>query len=187
MRSRRRRAFTLMEIVLVMAIMVIFAALSYPSIESMYSGARLEGAGDAVRAAWSEAQAHAVNETRSYRFAIVPGKGNYRVAPDSAEFWTGSDGNSNSDPDNPAYILEDALPKGMVFPDDGGNTPNVAANDSALPRGSVGINQWVTKATFLPDNTAQDDAEIILRYHDARPMILRLRALTGTTTVTRGE
>jgi prepilin-type N-terminal cleavage/methylation domain-containing protein len=187
MRTRRRRAFTLLEMVLVCAIMVIFAAISYPAIEAMYAGARLEGASDAVRAAWAEAQAHAVNESRAYRFAVVPGKGNYRVAPDSAEFWSGDGGRANFDPDNPAYVLESSLPKGMVFPDEGGNVPNVSVNDSSLPDDGVPVGQWVTWVTFLPTGTAEDDAEVVLQYPGTRPITLRLRGLTGTTTVLRGE
>ena len=60
-------------------------------------------------------------------------------------------------------------------------------NDSSLPDGSVPIGQWVTQVTFLPDGTAQDDAEVFLQYPATRPITLRLRALTGTTTVLRGE
>jgi prepilin-type N-terminal cleavage/methylation domain-containing protein len=187
MRLRRRRAFTLMEVVLVMAIMVIFAAISYPAFDAMYAGTRLEGASDSVRAAWSEAQAHAVNESRPYKFAVVPGKGNFRVAPDSNEFWSGEGGTAMSDPENPAYILEGSLPGGIAFPDENGNVPNVSADQSSLPQGSVSIGQWVPTATFLSDNTVQDDVEITLRYHGTRPITLRLRALTGTTTVLRGE
>lgn len=187
MRTRRRRGFTLLEIVLVMAIIVMFAAISFPAIEAMYADARLQGGSDSVRAAWSEAQAHAVNESRPYRFAVVPGKGNYRVAPDSAEFWNGDGGNPSSDSENPAYVLEESMPRGMVFPEENGNVPKVSPNDSSLPEGSVGVGQWVTLATFLPDGTAQDDVEITLQYPGTRPIILRLRALTGTTTVSRGE
>jgi type II secretory pathway pseudopilin PulG len=188
MRSRRRPAVTLLELMLVAAIMLMFAALSYPTIRSMYSETRLQGASDAVRAAWSEAQAHAVNEGRAYRFAVIPGRGNYRVAPDSAEFWAGNGGGARSDSDNPPYVLEKSLPRGMVFPDQNGSVPNnVTEEETALPDGSVSVNQWVTQVTFLPDGTAQDDAEVLLEYPGTRPIILRLRALTGSTTVLRGE
>jgi prepilin-type N-terminal cleavage/methylation domain-containing protein len=187
MRTRRRSGFTLLEVVLVMAIIIIFAAISYPAIDAMYAGARVEGASDAVRAAWADAAGHAVNEGRAYRFAIVPGKGNLRVAPDGAEFWNGEGGTANADPDNPAYILQSSLPKGMVFPDESGNVPQVAVNDSSLPDDNVPVGSWVTWVTFLPDGTAQDDAEVFLQYPGTRPITLRLRALTGTTTVLRGE
>jgi hypothetical protein len=176
-----------MEVVLVMAIILIFAAISYPAIDAMYAGARLEGASDAVRAAWADAQGHAVNEGRAYRFAIVPGKGNYRVAPDSAEFWNGEGGSAQADPENPAYILESSLPRGMVFPDENGNVPQGTVKDSAYADDAVPVGQWVTWVTFLPDGTAQEDAEVFLQYPGTRPITLRLRALTGTTTVLRGE
>jgi hypothetical protein len=187
MRLRRRPAVTLLELVLVCAIMVMFAAITYPAIDAMYAGTRLQGASDAIRAAWSEAQGRSVNEGRAYRVAVLPGKGNYRVAPDSSEFWTGDGGHADSDPDNPAFILENSLPKGIVFPEDGGNVPEVSVNESSLPDGTVSIGQWVTQVTFLPDGTALDDAEVVLQYPGTRPITLRLRALTGSTTVLRGE
>ena len=105
---QRRQAFTLVEILLVVAVMVMIAAIGYPAVESFYLGVKVEAASDAVRAGWSEAQAHAVGEGRPYRFAIVPGKGNYRYAPDSADFWSG--GTPKPDQDNPFIIVQGRSP-----------------------------------------------------------------------------
>jgi prepilin-type N-terminal cleavage/methylation domain-containing protein len=192
MRSRRRHAFTLLEVVLVMAIMVIFALLSYPTIQNLYADAKLQGASDSVRAAWSQAQAHAMKETRAYRFAVVPGTRNYRVAPDSDEFWSG-DGAQAFDPDNPVYVFEDTLPKGIVFPDGNGRAPQAVADESEGPDEKVGTGQWTKVVVFLPDGTALDkdgqvnDVEMRLEYPATRPILLGLRAMTGTTSVQRGE
>ena len=76
-----RQAFTLLELVLVMTILVMLAAISYPSIDAMYGSYRVQAATDQVRAAWAEARTHAANEGRPYRFSIVPNKRNFRVAP----------------------------------------------------------------------------------------------------------
>jgi prepilin-type N-terminal cleavage/methylation domain-containing protein len=186
MRRQRRRGYTLLEVVLTMAIMVMLAALGYPTLDSMYTGVKVEAASDAVRAAWAEAQAHAVNEGRAYRFAVVPGKGNYRVAPDSSDYWKGNTPTPD-DPDNAPIVLENSLPKGIVFTTDGGPLPSDGGNDTALPNDGVGAGQWSTTAVFLPDGTAQDDADITLRLHDARPITVHLRALTGVVTVQRGD
>jgi type II secretory pathway pseudopilin PulG len=188
MRSQPRPAITLLELVLVMAIMVMFAALSFPTIQSMYADSKLQSGSDAVRAAWAEAQAHAINEGRPYRFAILPGKGNYRVAPDSAEFWNGDGGGGEgTDSDNPPYMLENTLPKGIVFPDGNGHVPDGLVNEGDQSEEKVAAGQWVTSAIFLPDGTAQDDVDVLLQYPGCRSLTLQLRALTGTTTVQRGE
>jgi prepilin-type N-terminal cleavage/methylation domain-containing protein len=186
MRRQRRRGYTLMEIVLTMAIMVMLAALGYPTIDSLYTNVKVEAASDAVRAAWAEAQAHAVNEGRAYRFAVVPGKGNFRIAPDSSDFWTGSTPSQN-DPDNPFVVDCKALPTGIVFTMDGSSPPPVGSSDTALPEDGVDPGQWHTAAVFLPDGTAQEDADITFQLDGTRPITIHLRALTGVVTVQRGE
>jgi type II secretory pathway pseudopilin PulG len=185
-RRRSRGAYTLLEITLVMAIMVILGALSFPSIDAMYDGVKMDGATDSIRAAWSEAQAHAINESRPYRFAVVPGKGNYRVAPaDDSTFWSG--GTPSRGPDDQWVVREGSLPKGIVFPNPDGSTPPVGNEDTALPDGSVGPGQWVPTAVFLPTGTAEDDVDIPLRLEGVRSAIIHLRALTGVITVERGD
>ncbi|HKI36082.1 MAG TPA: prepilin-type N-terminal cleavage/methylation domain-containing protein [Gemmataceae bacterium] len=183
---QRRRAFTLMEVLMVMAVMVMFAALSYPALDSLYVGVKVEAASDSVHAAWSEAQARAVNEGRPYRFSVVPGKGNYRVAPDSSEFWSGGGAPAPDDPENPPLVLQQSMPKGIVFTREG-ERPGPADGETSLPDDKVPPGQWVTTAVFLPDGTAQDDVDIILHMDDARPITLHLRSLTGVISVQRGE
>jgi prepilin-type N-terminal cleavage/methylation domain-containing protein len=183
---QRRRGYTLVEVTLVLALMVILAAIGYPSVDAMLAGVKADGAADAVRAAWSEAQAHAINEGRPYRFAFVPGKGNFRVAPASDEYWNGA--SPSADPDNPAYACDGTLPKGVVFRVDGSGAP-AGDGDTSLPEGSVSAGQWDHDhfAVFLPDGTAQDDVDLTLELASARPVVVHLRALTGVVTVERGE
>jgi hypothetical protein len=184
MKRARRHAYTLMEVMLVMAIMIVLLAVSYPAVDSLSAGIKVEAGGDAVRAAWAEGQAHAVNEGRPYRFAIVPGKGNYRLAPHSADYWSGIGSMpAPADPENPPIVLENSLPKGVVFA--GGVFPG-EEDQTSLPDGSVDPALMQPVAVFLPDGTAEEDTELIVEISGARPVILRLRALTGVVTVSRG-
>jgi prepilin-type N-terminal cleavage/methylation domain-containing protein len=178
---KSRSAFTLFEMVLVLAVLVVLAAVTYPAFDAMYGGYRVTGAADVIRAAWASARAHALDEGRPYRFAVVPGKGNYRIAPDSPEFWTGN--GPQQDGPNPAFVLEEALQKvRFVHPDalrDGGTE---LSGDASLPVGSIDPGMWSLVATFMPDGSAREDIEIVLHGRGARPLLLKLRGLTGVVT-----
>src|SRR5262245_26003542 len=103
MTPRRRAGFTLFEVVLVMAVLVIAAALTYPSLKGMYGYFKVHGAVDSVRAAWAQARAHAIEEGRPYRFAVEPDGSHYRVAPDHNDFWNGGSTEGG-------HVLQEALP-----------------------------------------------------------------------------
>jgi prepilin-type N-terminal cleavage/methylation domain-containing protein len=166
---RGRRGYTLLEMLLVLALLVILAALAYPSVDGMYSGIRLRAGADNLRSALAQARAHAMDEGRSYRFAVLAGQGNYRVAPEGSAYWGGGASTGEADPDNPPLELEDKLPKGIVFTLD--------------DLGGGGEGGWVPVVTFLPDGTATDDRQFTLRLPGCRPIIVRLRALTGMVTL----
>jgi prepilin-type N-terminal cleavage/methylation domain-containing protein len=175
-----RKAFTLLEILLTMAVIAVVLALSYPTLDAMYAGFKMQGATDTVRAAWAEARSHAMNEGRPYRFSIYPGKGNFRVAPDSSDFWAGNNAPASAnDPANPALVVEDAVPDGvrLSLPNNGGGD---AGGPTAAPPGSIDPSSWVTTVVFLPDGTCRDDAEVMFQIPGARPVSIKLRGLTGT-------
>src|SRR5262249_46829411 len=128
-----RRGFTLLEMILVLALVVILASLVYPSYTAMQRSYRLEGAADEAKAGMITARAQAIEEGRPYRFAVVPGKGNYRVAPDSPDFW--GSGTPPTAPEGTAapLLLEDSLPEGTNFGED----------------------IKITEVIFLPDGSAR--------------------------------
>jgi prepilin-type N-terminal cleavage/methylation domain-containing protein len=179
-----RQGFTLFELVLVVTLLVILAGVSFPSLQSMYGGFKVTAAADEVRAAWAQARAHAINEGTPYRFAVVPNHGNYRVAPDEDGYWAGHGTPEHSgDPGQRPLVLEEALPKGVRFSTD--KAPAAGGGDTVLPPGSVSPSQWTTVAVFLPDGTAREDVEIVFLSRGARPLVLKLRGLTGTVTSPR--
>jgi prepilin-type N-terminal cleavage/methylation domain-containing protein len=175
-----RPAYTLMELVIVLAVLVVLATLVYPSIDAMYGDYRVTGATDMVRSAWAVARSRAIDESQAYRFSIVPGRGNFRIAPDNANYW-GGDAPPPSDQTTPPLVQDDALPKGVRFvtADAVGNGAPIQGGDSALPPGGIDPGMWTTVVTFLPDGTADQDAELIFNARGARTMVLRLRGLTG--------
>ena len=182
---RRRPAYTLLEVVLVLAVLVMITALAYPSIDGMWGHHRLTAALDEVRGTWASGRAHAIEEGQPYRFSVVLGKGNFRLAPDSPEYWDGGNpapsGNGQQ-----ALVLTGALPRGVTFANgNGGNAAPGGANpDTILP--SVSPSQYQTLAVFLPDGTARDDVEIRFNVRGAAPAVIKLRSMTGVVSVQRG-
>jgi prepilin-type N-terminal cleavage/methylation domain-containing protein len=181
-----RKAYTLMEVLLVVAIIGIMAGIAVPTIMTMYANYKLTAASDAIRAGWVKARSHAVDEGRRYRFSIVPGKGNYRIAPDSAEYWGGTV--PDQDPDNPALILEGVLPSPIRFAmaNDSAAPSNEDDADSSYPVGEVDPGQWVGTGYFEADGSVQDDVEIRLDLDGARTLIVSLRSMTGIANVKYG-
>lgn len=181
----RRPGYTLFELIIVLAVLVILATLAVPSWQSASSTMRLTESADILRAGWATARAHAINEGRAYRFAYVPNHGNFRIAPDSSDFWGGSTPAAETDQTVQPYIDEDALPKGVRF--SSAETVqqahgNYGDGNSSLPVGSVQPGSWTTAVTFQPDGSAQD-VEVIFTTEGSRPLSVKLRGLTGAVTV----
>ena len=174
-----RKAYTLMEMVLVLAVIGIMGAVAYPTVMDMYGSYRLRAAADSVRAGWVGARSHAVEEGQRYRFSVIPGKGNFRIAPDDPSYWGGA--LPQSDPSHPPLVLEDALPSGIRFTVNG--APASDDGDSSEPVGHVNDGDWVTQAYFDADGTAPEDVTITLASPGSRGVVVSLRSLTCTTTV----
>jgi prepilin-type N-terminal cleavage/methylation domain-containing protein len=189
----QRKAYTLLELLLVLAILVIVAGLSYPTIRSAYTSYKVRAGTDAVRTGFAHARGHAIGESRRYRFSYLTGKGNFRVAPDAPEFWSGNA--PPVDDNNPAFIYEGVLPNGITFNIQG--APVDKSGPSSLPPESVTPDQYVTLAIFESDGTShgtdKDDVFITLSLQDddgqdiGQPLTVSLRGLTGTSTVRKGS
>jgi Tfp pilus assembly protein FimT len=160
-----RLAFTLMETVLVMAILILIVALAFPAIDAIQAGPRLSAATDLVRARLNEARTHAIQDRMPYRFAVKDGTGLFKIAPDTSDYW--SDGSSSAK-DDTAWVFEGSLPERVVF-----KTADEGGSDS---------DSWHTLVTFQPDGTAADDVEMTFQTNGAPPTTLRLRGSTGSVT-----
>jgi Tfp pilus assembly protein FimT len=165
-RPRHRPAFTLLEVLLVIAVIIALSAVAYPTLAAMYGDVKVKAAADDVRAAWTEARSHAIEGGRAYRFAVQPDTGKYRVAPDADGFWDGSGGDES---DAPPFVFEGDLPNGIVFkvgdlPESGG---------------------WSTVVVFNPDGGCSADVEVVLREadDDGTPIVVKVRAMTGAVSV----
>jgi Tfp pilus assembly protein FimT len=185
MTRSRRPSYTLLEVLLVCAVLVIVSALTVPSIDSMYGYFKMNAAVDSVKAAMVQARAGAIADGQPYRFCVVPGQGNYRVAPDDNTYWSGGGLPTPPDPNNPPAVVEDALPSGVTFAMGQNGTAPAAAptnGDTSTPVGHVDPGSWSVVTVFMPDGTARDDVEIVFQVKGARTTSVQLRALTGIVT-----
>jgi prepilin-type N-terminal cleavage/methylation domain-containing protein len=195
--DRARRGYTLFEVVLVMAVLVIVSAFAYPSLKSLFGYHKVNAAVDTVRGAWAMARARAIEEGRPYRFSVEPGGSHFRVAPDQEDYWKGSA--PENDTQGKGFVLEHALPAGVQFSlGANGNSNGPEAPASAPPSGGADSNgtgedktkasgNWTTGAVFLPNGTARDDVKITFQVRGVRPKTLQLRGLTGTVSVQTGQ
>jgi prepilin-type N-terminal cleavage/methylation domain-containing protein len=181
--TTRRTAFSLMELLIVLAIIALFAGIAVVSLRSSQGAYRVTAAVDAVRGAWAMARSRAIEEGRPYRFSIEPGGRHFRVAPDWNTYWTG--GTGEDDPDGPGVILENRLPPGVMFLVNGQPGQLPAMDESVASVQAPPSGQWDTVCVFLPDGTAQQDVRIVFQTAGAIPTQIFLRGMTGVSSVTR--
>jgi prepilin-type N-terminal cleavage/methylation domain-containing protein len=178
----KRPGFTLLEVVLVAALLVILAAITYPTASSMYAHEKVKAAADSVRGSMANARSRAVSEGRRYKLAVVANKGNFRIAPDSPSYWSGSGtGDEGASNRTGPLVLTDKLPKGISFSTGASDSASFGGDDDANE--SVSWDSWTDAATFLPDGTATEDRDITLSVNGTKPVVLKLRAMTGTVTM----
>ena len=172
---RGRNGYTLFEIMLVLAILIIVGGLAMYSLSGMFKSSNLTAAADAVKSELTRTRNKAQEENRPYRFAVKVNTGSYRIAPDSDEYWGGSGG---SGPDNNSAgaglentVIEGNLPEKVCF-----SQPSGVSNGG-------GASDWSTAAVFSADGSALDDVQLGLSGEGGSgSVVIRLKAPTGIIT-----
>lgn len=170
-----RRAFTLVEIVVVVAIILIVFSLVVPITRTMMSDTRQTAAADMVRGRLADARAMAMEEGRAYKVGVQTGSGRIQVAPEDANCWDSVDAGVAMQQQQPTTIILDNLPEEILFgtgvDDFMGRTSPIDANGA-----------WRDAGIFLPDGSARGDVEIFFGKVGVMPTRFRLRGLTGVVT-----
>jgi len=167
-----RRAFTLVEIVLVVVILFIITAISIPVISSMLTDARSTAAGDMLRGRLAEARARAMEEGRPWRLAFIPGTGVVQIAPEESQEW---DHVAQGDIEK-VDLVRSQLPADIVL---GCTMEEIVSNPGAATPG----NSWETIAIYLPAGDARADQTAYFGKTGFYPRRVVLRGVTGVPTI----
>lgn len=170
----KRQAYTLMEIVCVVAIIAAAAAMSVPVWQTMLTDARMTAAGDQVRARLADARSKAMEQGVPWKFAYIPGTGVYQLAPEDSQDWSSTD----TTPTRTDVLIRDELPKDVVF---GMNQSDIQnASEGGSSAGGAG---WQTIGVYLYAGDARDDVTTYFGKPGLMPMRVRLRGMTGVVTI----
>jgi type II secretory pathway pseudopilin PulG len=183
--ARPRPALTLVEVMLVLALLVVVGAVTAPIMAGSIDRARLIHGGDLLRAAWSKARLSAMQAGETYAFRFEPKGSRFQIALVSAISAAGAN-DVNSFPAEPTSgddysdsdvlrLSRDRLPEGVIF--------DSAQLESDSQKGAMPTTgDWSAPILFYADGTT---ADAILLLANSRGLQLRvtLRGITGISSV----
>lgn len=192
-RARRNAGFTLLELMLVMGLLVIIAALAYPAVSGPLENNRLRHSGELIRGAWARARTKAMESGRTYVFRCQPEADGYVVEP-----WINNDDLLESDLVTQSGVAVgesiqevsaiqlgpqiQKLPEDVTFlgSEVVGDTRSqfLAVTADSATESEAG---WTTPIFFYPDGSSST-ARLILQNKRERYVLLTLRGLTGVVT-----
>jgi prepilin-type N-terminal cleavage/methylation domain-containing protein len=170
--ARTRSGFTLVETVLVVAILVIVGAIAIPVTQTLLLDMRIVAAGDMVRARLADARSKALEQGRPWKLACIANTGVFQLAPEEASDWDSAD----QQPQQKMELIRDHLPTDIIFAT---SESDIAGSKDQLPASG----RWETIAVYLPEGGARDDTILYFGKTGLMPMRVRVRGLTGVATV----
>lgn len=185
-----RHAVTLLEVMLVLALLVVMASIAWPAMQRPLSSQRLRKSADAVRVVWARSRVKAMStgQTLVFRYSVEGDRYNlqYHAGPEfSSDALSEESETFSSDTDPAAFVFgnEAKLPEGVVFMS-GETTEDTRASSLVLeepPMAEAGTT-WSEPILFYPDGTSST-VRLVLRNAYDRAIELSLRGLTGVVTV----
>jgi prepilin-type N-terminal cleavage/methylation domain-containing protein len=194
---RDREGLTLLEIVIVLALLVILAGVAMPAFAGVVRRQRLRSAAEAVRAEWMRAHIRAMKTGRIHVYRFQAGDRHFEVIP-----WVAADdaleSSTTADTDTTLSGMATAsgttaggvelgegpgLPEGVIFVGGDAQSDSRALTiEDALGGSGGGDGQWGAPILFYPDGTASD-AFVIVANDSQEAVRIDLRGLTGLATV----
>ena len=180
-RRARRRAVTLVEVLLVLVVLTLIAATAWPSLERSFASWRLQDAADLVRAEWADARAKAMRLGAAQQF---------HYTPQEQIYWVES---SPIDANAPADVESDSrhltLPHEIYFHEGQVQSDGLQAASADQATQSEEIDPAMIEdgepgapIVFYPDGTCSS-ARLVLRNEYDRGITVTIRGLTGMSDV----
>lgn len=173
-----RSAFTLIELLLVLAVVIVVTSLATTSINRMFQRSALDRGADEVRAAMGKARVKAIKEGDVYAVFVAQGSNWFDIGPFANSrnqiARANRDQNMLSVQGNSGFN-ENILPGGVTF------VATEVLSDSRgaeVLSGTESAGGGLQQVLFYPDGTSQN-ASIVLRNDLGGIVEIQLRGLTG--------
>jgi prepilin-type N-terminal cleavage/methylation domain-containing protein len=164
-----RRGFTLFELIVVMTLLLLLAAVILPSVGAFRGDSRQRAGADMIRGELAIARSRAMDEGRPYRVALSQDGKRIRRAPDVLEF-----------AQMPAAERADGSALAVDYPFEHVTAEVLTEQDMVLEA----TDGWVTIATVQPDGTCREDQVlVVITEPDNGSLRVRVRGLTGSSRV----
>lgn len=208
-RTKRPGGMTLLELMLVLALLVIMGALALPSLRIPLDNQRLRKTGDVIRVAWNKARVKAIKTGQTQMFCYNAEEKTYSTRPhysdrDVLEADAARGGMSTAATDGTAMAAAQqadmvearakTLPDGIVFVSsevradlrsrrlqEELSRQQYAAGPTA--DGMTNSCQDIPAILFYPDGTTSDARLVLTNQHGQSHVVVSLRSLTGTVKV----
>ncbi|WP_442485284.1 prepilin-type N-terminal cleavage/methylation domain-containing protein [Aeoliella sp. SH292] len=169
---QRRTAFTLIELLLVLALLVVITGFTVLSLEGSILRSKLRKGVDQVRTSWSDARLQAVSGGQRMAFSCVIGGRDYRLSS-VGDMLAPQEGAS------PAGATGE-LPEGILFRSLEAASHVDVMGATAMPH--IDDGQWSPPVVFNADGTSYD-AVVILEEDSGKQVQVSLRGMTCTADV----
>ncbi|MGL4514257.1 MAG: GspH/FimT family pseudopilin, partial [Lacipirellulaceae bacterium] len=160
-----RRAFTLVEVLLVLALVVAAGAISAPLWSRSLDRTRADGAAEALRTAWSDARLEAMRRGAPLWFQPLLGTSDYQLVTLAEAHGGATPAAPGGGPPTTSQRLDGALFRELALAPPGAVEPTPVAG-----------------LAFSPDGSTQDGYAVIEAESGARRRV-SLRGLTGAVTI----
>lgn len=189
--AQKARGFTLFELLLVLALIVVLGGLVAPALSGAFTHSKLNSAADDIQSAWSEARLAAIEQGRPVAFRCLIGGTEFETTPyvfGLDEVDTGSTeiraerigaGVEEDAEETGSTLASGDLADGLTF------SEAAAANalDSTDPGVSSSVRDrsgWSPPIIFYPDGQSSD-ALVRIAHEEGRGITVTLRGLTGVS------
>ena len=181
----RRSGFTLAEILLVLAVLVVISGLIFPPVLRLMADQPLKEAAERARSQLANVRFKALDTNVAWQFRFEPGGGHYLWMPQELTSSTAAADSATSSATATQSGPQTAeLPKGIVFASAINGVPfGVEHLPPEMVMGAANSYEltqvaWSVPLTFQPDGSAADSELAVVDSRD-RQMRLMIRGLTG--------